>query len=92
MDTTNGTKQTEGLLEQILAPENLHQAYKWVLPNKGVPGVDGIGVHELFNWLWENQKELRQKLQDGQYRPQSVRLEKSQRTTARPESWANPPW
>ena len=35
------------LLEQILAKENLNQAYEKVKANKGVAGVGGITVHEV---------------------------------------------
>nr|WP_243450216.1 hypothetical protein [Desulfosporosinus sp. Sb-LF] len=37
-DSTSTNKQTEGLLEQILSPENLNQAYKQVKRNKGAGG------------------------------------------------------
>ena len=72
-DITNTTEQREGLLEQILARENLNQAYKQVKRNKGAGGIDGMQVDELLPYLKRNRKELLQSLRDGKYRPKPVR-------------------
>jgi len=72
-NVTNTNEQTEGLLEQILAGENLNLAYKQVKRNKGAGGIDGMQVDELLPFLRENRKELVQSLRDGKYRPQPVR-------------------
>jgi group II intron reverse transcriptase/maturase len=72
-DITNTNKQTEELLEQILARDNLNRAYKQVKRNKGAGGIDGMQVDELLPFLKENQKELVQSLRDGKYRPKPVR-------------------
>lgn len=72
-DTTNTKQQTEGLLEEILARENLNQAYEQVKRNKGAGGIDGMTVDELLPWLQGNRDELLQSLQGGTYRPQPVR-------------------
>lgn len=72
-DNTNTNKQTEELLEQILARDNLNRAYKQVKRNKGAGGIDGMQVDELLPFLKENQKELVQSLRDGKYRPRPVR-------------------
>lgn len=39
------------LIEVILSKENLNRAYKKVVANKGVSGVDGITVEELGDGL-----------------------------------------
>lgn len=39
--------QTDGLLEKILQPANLNNAYKKVKSNKGAGGIDGMNVDEL---------------------------------------------
>ena len=70
---TDTNEQTEGLLEQILAGENLNLAYKQVKRNKGAGGTDGMQVDELLPFLREHQNELVQSLRDGKYRPQPVR-------------------
>ena len=72
-NVTDTNEQTEGLLEQILAGENLNLAYKQVKRNKGAGGTDGMQVDELLPFLREHQNELVQSLRDGKYRPQPVR-------------------
>ena len=72
-DITNRAKQTEGLLEQILTPENLDLAYRQVKRNKGAGGIDGMQVDELLPYLKDHQNELVQALRDGKYRPSPVR-------------------
>ena len=72
-DITNTTEQAEGLLEQILASDNLNRAYKQVKRNKGAGGIDGMQVDELLPFLKENRNELLQSLRDGKYRPKPVR-------------------
>ena len=61
------------LLEEILEPSNLNLAFKRVKANKGSHGVDGMTVNELFQFLKQNSKQLRQSLQEGKYKPQPVR-------------------
>ncbi|MDW7658965.1 MAG: group II intron reverse transcriptase/maturase [Bacillota bacterium] len=72
-DITNREKQTEGLLEQTLTPENLELAYRQVKRNKGAGGIDRMQVDELLPFLKEHQNELVQALRDGKYRPSPVR-------------------
>ena len=54
----NTNFRTERLLEQILAKDNLNQAYKKVKANKGAGGVDKMGVDELLPYLREKQRQL----------------------------------
>jgi RNA-directed DNA polymerase len=72
-DSTDTSKQREGLLEQILNRDNLNRAYKQVKRNKGAGGIDGMQVDELLPYLREHKNELVQSLRDGKYRPQPVR-------------------
>jgi len=72
-DSTDTSKQREGLLEQILNRDNLNRAYKQVKRNKGAGGIDGMQVDELLPYLREHKNELVQFLRDGKYRPQPVR-------------------
>jgi RNA-directed DNA polymerase len=64
---------TVSLMEQVCDPKNLLRAYRRVRSNKGKPGVDGMTVHELADWLRENTAALTASLLDGTYRPQPVR-------------------
>jgi len=64
---------TTNLMEQICDPKNLVRAYRRVRSNKGKPGVDGMTVHELVDWLRNHQEALIVSLLDGTYQPQPVR-------------------
>jgi RNA-directed DNA polymerase len=64
---------TTNLIEQICDPTNLVRAYRRVRSNKGKPGVDGMTVHQLADWLRANHRALTASLMDGSYRPQPVR-------------------
>ena len=55
-DITNTTKQTVGLLEQILTRDNLNRAYKRVKKNKGAGGIDGMKVEGLLPYLREHRE------------------------------------
>lgn len=65
--------QTDRLLEKILQPTNLNNAYKKVKSNKGAGGVDGMNVDELLPFLRDNQMQLIRQLKDGKYKPNPVR-------------------
>jgi RNA-directed DNA polymerase len=64
---------TDQLMEQICDPKNLVRAYHRVRSNKGKPGVDGMTVHELADWLRNNHAALTASLLRGTYQPQPVR-------------------
>jgi hypothetical protein len=64
---------TVSLMEQVCDPKNLVRAYRRVYSNKGKPGVDGMTVHELADWLRKHSAALTASLLDGTYRPQPVR-------------------
>ena len=64
---------TVHLMEQVCEPKNLLRAYRRVRSNKGKPGVDGMTVHELADWLREHSAALMASLLRGTYRPRPVR-------------------
>jgi len=64
---------TVNLMEQVCDPKNLLRAYRRVRSNKGKPGVDGMTVDELADWLREHSATLTASLLAGTYRPQPVR-------------------
>jgi RNA-directed DNA polymerase len=64
---------TQYLMEKVIDRDNLNRAYRRVKANKGAPGVDGMSVHELRDWIVEHKQELIAALLDGSYRPQPVR-------------------
>ena len=61
------------LLEEILNPNNLNKAYKKVVSNKGVAGVDGITVEEEFDYLKENKDRIINQIRKRRYKPQPVK-------------------
>ena len=61
------------LLEEILNPNNLNKAYKKVVSNKGVAGIDGITVEEEFDYLKENKDRILNQIRKRRYKPQPVK-------------------
>jgi RNA-directed DNA polymerase len=70
---TNANSNGNGILEQILSPDNLNRAFKQVKKNKGAHGVDGMKVEHLLQYLKDNGKELRETILMGKYYPNPVR-------------------
>ncbi len=70
---TNANQPSGGMLEQILSPTNLNQAYKRVNSNKGSGGVDKMEVDSLLDYLVLHKEELIQSIMEGTYRPNPVR-------------------
>lgn len=76
---TQGFAASEGkraltmhLMKRIAERANLLEAYRKVKRNKGAPGVDGMTVDELGNWLRTHHGGLVTALLDGSYQPQPV--------------------
>lgn len=61
------------LMEVILTRENLNQAYKKVIANKGASGIDGVTVEELGKYIRENREEIVNSLRNRTYFPKPVR-------------------
>lgn len=61
------------LMEKICDRTNLNRAYKRVKANKGAPGVDGMTIEALGEYIREYKEQLIQSLIDGSYEPQAVR-------------------
>ena len=64
---------TQHLMEEVVNRENLNRAYRRVKANKGAPGVDGMTLRELGDWIKQHKQELTAALLDGSYQPQAVR-------------------
>lgn len=73
--TTRGADRTarRGLMEEVVSPPNLRAAMKRVKRNKGSPGVDGMTVEELPEFLRESWSTIREQLLTGRYQPMAVR-------------------
>ena len=64
---------TERLMEEVCELENCKQALQRVKTNKGSPGVDGMTVDELPEYLKQHELEIGEQLRNGAYHPQPVR-------------------
>ena len=60
-------------LEQVLERENLKTALQQVKGNKGGPGIDGMSVDQVTDYLRSHWPEIRLSLLDGTYKPQAVK-------------------
>jgi RNA-directed DNA polymerase len=70
---TENNRVEYGMLEFILSPFNLNNAYKQVKRNKGAGGVDRMEVESLKDYLVTNKDELITSVLRGKYRPNPVR-------------------
>jgi len=70
---TESPASTEHLMEEVCQRENLKKALKRVRQNKGSPGVDGMTVKELPDYLMEHWPMIRDQLLSGTYQPQPVK-------------------
>ncbi len=71
----NGTRRSGAsrLMEWVVEPANLRAALARVRKNKGSPGVDGMTVEALPEYLRQHWVQLREQLLSGTYQPQAVR-------------------
>jgi RNA-directed DNA polymerase len=64
---------TERLMEELCEQGNCRQALNRVKENKGSPGVDGMTVEELGDYLKQHWPGIREQLLSGSYQPQPVK-------------------
>ena len=64
---------TERLMEAICERENCKAALKRVKANQGSPGVDGMSVYGLMEYLKQHWPAIREQLLSGSYKPQPVK-------------------
>jgi RNA-directed DNA polymerase len=70
---TESLAGTERRMEEVCELENCKQALQRVKANKGSPGVDGMTVAELPEYLKQHELEIGEQLRNGTYQPQPVR-------------------
>jgi len=70
---TESLAVSEQMMEEVLDKENLKEALKKVMENKGAAGIDGMTVDKLPAYLKDNWKRIRQELLEGKYAPRAVR-------------------
>jgi len=61
------------LLKSVLNPRNLITAQQRVMSNRGAPGVDGMKVKELPEFMRKHKADVITAVINGTYQPQSVR-------------------
>jgi len=64
---------TSRLMEQVVDPGNLNQAYTRVVANRGSAGIDGMQVDQLADWIRSHPQQISAALLDGSYEPSPVR-------------------
>jgi len=67
------TTNTQGLLELILAGDNMQAAKEKVKSNKGAAGIDGMRVDGIEEYFVEHGLELTEAIKSGRYKPKPVR-------------------
>ena len=70
---TTDPAHTDRLMEQVCERRNMKKALARVQSNAGAPGVDGMTVFELPEYLREHWPTLKSQLLEGTYRPQPGR-------------------
>ncbi|MBK7814301.1 MAG: hypothetical protein IPJ52_08285 [Rhodocyclaceae bacterium] len=63
----------DDLMEAVLSPANLKQAWRRVKANRGAPGIDGLRIEDFPAHAREHWPAIRQTLREGRYQPQPVR-------------------
>ena len=63
----------DNLIDAVVDVGNIKDALRKVVGNHGAPGVDGMTVQELVEWLSTNTEALIQEIRDGKYIPTPVR-------------------
>jgi len=73
---TSGTENpasTNRLMEEVCERDNLKEALRQVKANKGSPGVDGMTVGGITDYLKQHWPAIREQLLNGTYEPKPVR-------------------
>ena len=69
----HGAPQERTMIEDILEPENLAQAWQRVKANKGAPGIDGMTVEDFPAFAREHWPRIATAIGKGTYHPAPVR-------------------
>ena len=69
----HGVPQERTMIEQILEPDNLAQAWQRVKANKGAPGIDGMTVEDFPAFAREHWPRIATAIRNETYHPAPVR-------------------
>src|SRR6266571_8595735 len=73
MNGTESPVSTNRLMEEVCERENLKAAMRRVRANQGSPGVDGMTVIGIKDYLKQHGPAIRERLLNGTYEPKPVR-------------------
>ena len=73
MNGTESPASTNRLMEEVCERENLKAALRQVKANKGSPGVDGMTVIGIKDYLKQHWPAIREQLLNGTYEPKPVK-------------------
>src|ERR1035441_2200487 len=73
MNGTENPARTNRLMEEVCKRDNLKAALRRVKANKGGPGVDGMTVGGIKDYLKQHWPAIREQLLNGTYEPKPVR-------------------
>lgn len=65
-------RELRDLMEEVVERENMLNALRRVVGNKGAAGVDALGVEELKPYLQTHWEQIKEHLLEGSYQPQPV--------------------
>lgn len=60
-------------LEQILGYENMLNACKAVIRNKGSAGIDGVKCQDLVKWFYDHPYIVSKSIEDGSFKPSPIK-------------------
>ena len=72
MNGTENPASTNRLMEEVCERENLKAAMRRVRANQGSPGVDGMTVIGIKDYLKQHGPAIREQLLNGTYEPKPV--------------------
>jgi RNA-directed DNA polymerase len=73
MHAPESPARSDRLMEEIVDRENLKEALRRVKANKGSPGVDGMTVNQLDDYLKQQWPTVLEQLLSGTYKPKPVK-------------------
>ena len=81
----------QDLLQQVLARDNLIQAWQRVKANQGSAGVDGLNIDATRVYLQAQWPQIRERILRGSYQPLPVRRVQIPKRMVASESWVYQP-
>ncbi len=81
----------DNIIERMMRPRNIGEAYRRVRRNGGAPGVDGMTVQDLKGYLRIELPKIKTQLEQGTYQPKPVRRVEIPKAGGGTRDWASQP-